>query len=358
MAEKTEQPTPKKLREARKKGNVAFSRDANGVATYIAGVAVLFLIAPGVARLFTSLYTEMIHMMVTAPLSSDSWNGLMKHGLSGGLQIILPFVFSLAVVGLVLGLAQTGMNVSAENMKPKLNKLNPMNRLKQWFSPSGLFEFVKTLLKLFIVFFIGYLVIKSEIFNIIRLVFVQSLEIGPYFQKLSKSLLFRVAMVFAVIGAVDFFFQRKQWKKKLMMTKDEVKREFKESEGDPLIKGQRKQLHMQMISQSVPRAVARADAVTVNPNHLAVVIEYDRETMVAPKVTAKGQEHLARKIIELAKKYNVPIIRDVTLTRALFEVEVDEYIPEELFEAVAEVLLFAWKMREEAERNIHDRNLA
>ena len=355
MAEKTEQPTPKKLREARKKGNVAFSRDANSVATYIAGVVVLFLLAPAIMQLFSSLYREMIAMIATDPMAPDSWTGLMKHGLVGGLMVIAPFAFSLAIFGLALGLAQTGMNVSAENMKPKLNKLNPMNRLKQWFSPRGLFEFIKTLLKLLLVFFIGYLVIRGEIANIIRMVFLQPLEIAPYFQKLSKSILFRIAMVFAVVGAVDFFFQRKQWKKKLMMSKEEVKREFKESEGDPLIKSQRKQLHQQLINQSVPRAVARADVVTVNPTHLAVVLEYNREVMVAPKVTAKGQDHLARKIIELAKKHQVPIVRDITLTRALFEVEVDEYIPPELFEVVAEILLFAWKMREEAEAGVHDR---
>ena len=349
MAEKTEQPTPKKLREARKKGNVAFSRDANGVLTYIVGVALLTILAPRIGRLFAALYRDMVVAAVGAPTEPSAWSNLMHRSLNGGLLIVVIFAFAVAVAGLVLGLAQTQLNVSAENLKPKLNKLNPMKRLKQWFSARGLFEFVKTLFKLFIVFFLGFLVVRAVLGEMLRLHLIKPMETLNWFGKVSTRFLYRVAMVFAVVGAVDFFFQRRQWKKNLMMTKDEVKREFKESEGDPLIKSMRKQVHQQLVSQSVPRAVAAADVVTVNPTHIAVAVQYDRDTMVAPKVTAKGREKMARQIVTLARKYNVPIVRDVELARALYEVELDEYVPEELFEVVAEVLLFAWKMKEQGE---------
>lgn len=355
MAEKTEQPTPKKLREAKKKGNVAFSREANSVVTYVTGVAVLTILAPHIKDLFSSLYKDAMQLIAVDPMAPSSWESLMHRSLTGGLLLISPFLFAIAVSGLVLGLAQTQMNVSAENLKPKLNKLNPMNRLKQWFSAQGLFEFVKTLFKLFIVFFLGYIVVKAVFGEALRLVLVRPPEVLAWLGKISTRFLYRVAMVFAVIGAVDFAFQRRQWKKKLMMSKDEVKREFKESEGDPLIKSMRKQVHQQMVSQSVPHAVSKADVVTVNPTHLAVAVQYDRETMIAPTVVAKGQEKMAKKIVEYAEKYKVPIIRDVELTRALYEVEIDQYIPQEVFEAVAEVLLFAWKMREQGETYLAER---
>ncbi len=346
MAEKTEKPTPKRLREARKKGQVAFSRDAQNVVTYIVGIAVVL----GVMK-------TLLHVFETFFLAIQSYIALDVQTLDDGLpflkkadvEILMRSVFFLApvaLVGLALGLAQTKMNVSFHPLKPDLKKLNPMRKLKQIFSVQGLFEFAKTVLKLGIVLGIGYAVFQGALGEILHLTLLSPLEIGHSLKSILTTFLFRVALIFTAIGFADFLFQRWKWQKDLMMSKHEVKQEFKEEEGDPLIKSQRKSLHRALIFADVRRAVKQADVVTVNPTHLAVALEYDQKSGLAPRVTAKGQEKLAQKIVMFARKFGVPVIRNVELTRALFELELDEHIPPELYEAVAEVLLMAWKIRE------------
>ena len=348
MAEKTEPPSPKKLRDAKKKGDVAFSKDANSVLTYLLGISMIFATAGGIARGFANFYRNIIDMAMTAPLHSPNWSAASGEALRLTFVLIAPVIFAIAGFGLLLSYAQVGVIFTAENMKPKLSKLNPMQQLKGWFSMKGLFEFAKTLLKLGFVFLLGYMSIKGSIVAILRLGFLSTQHVFVQLADIAKDFLFTVGAVFVGLGALDFAFQRWQWKKKLKMSKDEIKREFKEDEGDPQIKGERKQIHMEIINQDVGQAVSKADAVVVNPTHVAVTVQYTKGQMAAPKVTAKGREVLARKIISLAKKKNVPIVRDITLAWALFEVDVDDYVPRELYEAVAEVLMFAWKIRREA----------
>ncbi|HVS01992.1 MAG TPA: EscU/YscU/HrcU family type III secretion system export apparatus switch protein [Thermoanaerobaculia bacterium] len=349
MSNKTEQPTPKKLRDARKKGDVAFSKDANNVLTYLAGIALVFLTAKGIGHALEDYYRELLALAASdGLLDHEAWVEAVRRSLALSFRLLAPVVFPIAGIGLLLAYAQVGVIFTGESMKPKLDKLNPINQLKNIFSTKGLFEFGKTLVKLGMVFLLGWLTVQGSLAVLLRLGFSPTPAVLSQGAGVAKHFLWTVGLVFVGLGGLDFAFQRWQWKKKLMMTKDEVKREYKESEGDPLIKQERRQIHHEIINQDVQQAVVGADAVVVNPTHLAVAVAYKKGQMAAPKVAIKGRERLAKKIVKLARKHDVPIVRDRILARALFEVDVDAYVPQELYEAVAEVLMFAWRLRREA----------
>jgi flagellar biosynthetic protein FlhB len=345
--EKTEEPTPKKLRDARKKGDVATSRDANSALTYLCGIALIFAVGGHIGAGFREFWQETIDLISQESLGPEVWPAAMSRTLTLSFRLLAPIVFPVAAFGVLVSFAQVGVLFSAESMKPSLNKLNPLNQLKNIFSAKGLFEFAKSVLKIACVFLLGYSAVSGSLALLLSLGHLPAESTLLVGSGVARSFLWTVGMVFVGIAALDFGFQRFQWKKKLKMSKDEVKREYKEQEGDPHIKQERKQIHHEIINQDVEKAVGSADAVVVNPTHYAVCVEYKKGQMAAPKVTAKGQELLARRIIKLAKKRDVPIVRDRRLARALFEVDVDNHVPRELYEAVAEVLMFAWKLRRE-----------
>jgi flagellar biosynthetic protein FlhB len=347
MSEKTEEPTPKKLRDARKKGDVAVSRDANSALTYLAGISLIFLAAGAIAAGFRDFWGEIVELISQESIGSDVWPAVLSRTLTLTFRLLAPVVFPIALFGVLVSFGQVGVLFSAESMKPKLSKLNPLNQLKNIFSAKGLFEFAKSVLKIATVFGLGFLAVKGSLSTLLVLGHLPAEATLALGSNVARQFLWMVGIVFVGIAGLDFFFQRFQWKKKLKMSKDEVKREYKEQEGDPHIKQERKQIHHEIVNQDVERAVGTADAVVVNPTHFAVVVEYKKGKMAAPKVTAKGQELLARRIIKMAKKRDVPIVRDRRLARALFEVDVDNHVPRELYDAVAEVLMFAWKLRRE-----------
>lgn len=347
MSEKTEEPTAKKLQDARKKGDVAFSRDASSALTYLAGISLIFLTAGAMAAGFREMWQEAIDLVRQEAFGPDVWAGALRRTLTLTFRLLAPVVFPIALLGLLVGFAQVGVVLSGHSMKPDLKKLNPMNQLKGIFSVKGLFEFAKSLLKILVVFVLGYLAIRGSLALLLAIGYLPAPAMMSEGAGVAKHFLWTVGMAFVGLAGLDFFFQRKQWKKKLMMSKDEVKREYKESEGDPHVKQERKQIHHEIINQDVERAMETADAVVVNPTHLAVAVEYKKGRMGAPKVTAKGQELLAKRIVKIAKRRDVAIVRDRKLARALFEVDVDAHVPRELYEAVAEVLMFAWKLRRE-----------
>jgi type III secretion YscU/HrpY family protein len=347
MSEKTEEPTPKKLQDARKKGDVAFSRDASSALTYLAAISLIFLTAGAIGAGFREIWQETIDLIRQEAYGPEVWGGALRRTITLTFRMLAPVVFPVALLGLLVGFAQVGVVLSGHSMKPDLKKLNPMNQLKGIFSVKGLFEFAKSLLKLLVVFGLGFMVIRGSLGLLLAMGYLPPPVLLSEGAGVARHFLWTVGIVFVGLAGLDFFFQRKQWKKKLMMSKDEVKREYKESEGDPHIKQERKQIHHEIINQDVEQAMSTADAVVVNPTHLAVAVEYKKGRMAAPKVTAKGQELLAKRIVKLAKRREVPILRDRRLARALFEVDVDSHVPRELYEAVAEVLMFAWKLKRE-----------
>jgi type III secretion protein U len=325
------------------------SQEVPAAASFLAGALVLGLWAPRIAAEFRELFSAVTEAAVGLGESSlaDAWRDPARDATFGWLRSVAPVLAGIALAGVGLALAQAGFNLNFSKLAPSLSKLSPSKVLKRWFSLQGVFELLKTVAKLGLVLFIGYWVVKGALVGVLAL---HRAELSGFYGVLatvSRSFAVQVGLAFAVVAAADYYFQWRRWKKGLMMTKDEVKREHKEQEGDPIIKSQRKGLHQELANQQIVGETRVADAVVVNPTHLAVALRYDRETMAAPRVTAKGAEAVARMMLDEARRHDVPVVRDVPLARALFAVEMGRYVPKELYEAVAEVLLFARQLRQE-----------
>jgi type III secretion protein U len=349
MAEKTEEPTPKRLRDAKKKGNIPLSQEVPAAASFLAGALLLGLWAPRIATEFRQLFegtTEAAARLAEGSLA-DAWVDPARDAAFGWLRSVGPVFAGIALAGVGLALAQAGFNLNFSKLAPSLSKLSPSKVLKRWFSLQGVFELLKTVAKLALVLLIGYLVVKGALVGVLALHRAELAGFYGVLASVARSFAVQVGLAFAVVAAADYYFQWRRWKKGLMMTKDEVKREHKEQEGDPIIKSQRKGLHQELANQQIVGETRIADAVVVNPTHLAVALRYDRDNMAAPRVTAKGAEAVARMMLDEARRHDVPVVRDVPLARALFAVEMGRYVPRELYEAVAEVLLFARQLRQE-----------
>ncbi len=345
--EKTEKPTPKRLRDARKKGQVSKSKDLSSSFTFIAGIMVFYLIigdfSGKIMKFFTFIFKRSLHGSVSNDLTFD----VLSRGGSLMFSIVLPIMGGMFVLATFVTYIQVGAVFSMEPLKPQLNKLNPIEGFKNiFFKKKTYINLFKDTFKLFIVAIIFYKVISSS-FRDLLIATNHSLALGIIF---SGKLLYKACMAtgifFVMVGAIDFFIEKKLFLKEMMMTKDEVKREYKQMEGDPTYKAQRKRLHQEILSHNMIEDVKNADVVVVNPTHIAVALKYDREKMNAPRVSAKGNNIMAEKIIEVAKQYNIPIMRNVPLAHSLNELEIGDEIPEELYEAVAEVLTWVYKMRE------------
>jgi flagellar biosynthesis protein FlhB len=349
MAEKTEQPTAKRLRDARKKGNIALSREVPAAASFLAGVVILGLWVPRIAVEFRRLFegaTEAAARVGEASLT-EAWMEPARDAALGWMRAVGPVLVVIALASVGLALAQAGFNFTPSRLAPALQNMSPRKVLKRWFSLQGVFELLKTVAKLGLVLLIGYGVVKGALVGILGLHRVDASGFGSALTGVARSFVVQIGLVFAAVAGTDYFFQWRRWRKGLMMTKDEVKRELKEQEGDPIIKGQRKALHREMANQQILAETRGADALVVNPTHLAVALRYDRETMAAPRVTARGADAVARLMREEARRHDVPVVRDVPLARALFAVQMGRYVPRDLFEAVAEVLLFAHQLRQD-----------
>ncbi len=346
--EKTEPPTPKRLNEARKKGQVFKSNDLTQ--------AFLFLTAAGVLSAGGSTYvTELRQLMadffqplvLSGNLPAEEMLRRTGHGFSKFLLLTAPLLGALFIVSGAAGFMQVKALFAPEVLKPKLDKMNPLKGFQNLFFKARTYlELFKNLVKFAVVLYLVYRAIMAALPDVVLAMRLRLDQVGMLASDLMFNLLYTVGAAFIVLGAVDFMLQKKQYMKGMMMSKYEVEKEYKESEGDPHIKHMRKQIHEEMAAHGMTDSVPKADAIVVNPTHLAVAIKYDERTMNAPKVTAKGQESMAERIIELAKKHRVPVVRNVGLAQSLFEIEVGRDIPEDLYEAVAEVLNWVYQMAE------------
>jgi len=344
--EKTEPPTPKRLREARKKGQVSKSNDLTQ--------AFLFLTAAGVLSVGGGAYVAELRELMGDFFRPELLHGEMRHDemlhLTGYawarfLLLSAPLLGALFVVSAAVNFLQVNVLFAPEVIKPKLDKLNPLKGFQNIFLKARTYlDLVKNLIKLAVIGFLAYHTIEGSLRDVVlsaRASVPQSAEMAA---ELLFRLLFRIGGVFLVIGAVDYMLQKKQYLKGLKMSKYEVQKEYKEEEGDPHVKHMRKQLHEELLAEGMMENVPKAQVVVVNPTHLAIAVRYEENTMNAPQVTAKGQVLMAQKIVELAKRHRVPILRNVTLAHSLFELEVGREIPEDLYEAVAEVLNWVYQL--------------
>lgn len=345
--EKTEEATPKKLRDARRKGQVAKSQDLN--------TAVLLIVAFGVLAFSASFISlQLREFMQTSFLQSTQLNlttsisnRVLLDALMVMLTILAPFLTVMFISALAIGFFQVGPLFTGHPLMPQLQRLNPITGFKnKFFSIKPYIELAKNTIKIIIVGILIYFIIKGALREIISTAATPLFKSVELVGQLLFKIIVQVSIAFVIIAIADFFFQRYQHKKELRMSKYEVKKEYKEQEGDPTHKAVRKRLHQEIAMYDMIQSVRKADVVIINPVHVAVAIQYDPKNMNAPQVIAKGERLIAEKIKEIAKEYKIPIMRNVPLAHSLMELEIGEEIPEKLYEAVAEVLNFVYKLAE------------
>ena len=348
--EKTEDATPKRLREARKKGQVSKSKDLTTVMILIVTFGTIAFTANYMMGELGGFLTYALTVPKdVASVFDGHMANLWKTGSLVFVRSISPILAAAFIAALLANFLQVGALFSMEPLKPQLKKLNAIEGLKNMLKMRTFIELGKNVIKITAILVLAYVSITRYLTPFLLTTSVpihEGIKIGGlilfYFLML-------VMIIFILVAIADVMLMNKEYKKNLKMTKDEVKREYKEDEGDPLIKGQRKQLHQEMAMSDVAQQVSKSDVVVTNPTHLAVAIKYSTEEMTAPQIMAKGQRLYAQMIRDMADEYEIPIVRNVPLAWALIELEIGDEVPETLYQAVAEILAFVYRMKAERE---------
>ncbi len=343
--EKTEEPTSKRLREARKKGQVAKSKDLNTVVIMIAAVTGIFVTSGFISEQIQFAMQHTFSMVAKPSLSIQDMVEVASVNFYQYIKCILPILGIVTVAALTVGFLQIGPVFSMDPLTPQMKRLNAIENAKNMFKATTFIELIKNIAKLTIIFLLAYWVLKGNL-NVI----LQTIDLGlADFIKVTATVILkfivRVLGCFIVIAVIDFFVQRHQYIKQMRMSKEEVKREYKQDEGDPHIKSQRRHLHQELAMSDTRQAVGASDVIVTNPTELAIAIKYDDKEMMAPQIMAKGQRLFAQMIREVAGELNVPIVRNIPLAWALIELEVGDEIPEELYQAIAELLIIVYRMK-------------
>ncbi len=356
--EKTEEPTAKRKEDTRKKGQVAKSQELYNAVSLITVFLVLKIYGQNLGKSFLNIfhwvYEALIPTMirpVNGDLSSHDFHLLIVKILVRFLIMLLPILLVSFVVAFVVNLAQVGWKVTWEPMKPKLNKISPLSGFKRFFSPQKLVDLLKAVLKILVISLVCYSFLRDKIGAILVM---QDFSINAAVTYTASTLInlgLRIGLVYLVIGFADFAYTRWKHHRDIKMTKQEVKDEMKDIEGNPEIKSKIRQKMMQASRSRMMQAVPEADVVITNPTHYAVALKYDAQIASAPIVVAKGQDYLAQKIKELARENDVEIVENKPLARMLYaNVELDAQVPPELYQSVAEVLAFVYNLKKNKEK--------
>lgn len=344
--DKTEEATPHKLSEAKKKGQVAKSKDVSLAFTLLASTLTLTLLG-GYA--FNSFKADLINFIGNSLNMSLSYNNLQNIAITVVLRLgmdILPFVLPIMIIGILSNFLQTGFIFTQETLKPDLKKLNPISGFKKIFSMRTVVELLKDIIIVIVVGYIGYSYIKNNYIDILNSGNLKFDALAGYFGKLTTGVFFKITIVMIAIALTDFLFQRFQFKKDMRMSKQEVKEEFKQEEGDPTVKNKRRQKQRELAMRRMMQQIPKATVVVTNPTHIAVALMYNEGENNAPVVVAKGADYVAIKIKEKAKENNVPVIENKPLARLIYEqVEIDSEIPNDMYQAVAEILALVFKIK-------------
>ena len=351
MSEKTEQPSPKRLRKARQDGDVAKSAEFTGVAVMLAALGAITASAESIAVQLMAAMRRSIALATTPGVGrAEIVGGYLMESLNGLMLMIAPLLGAVFAISALISYVQIGAIFTIKPLTPDANKLNAINGLKNMVNKDKVVDLVKNLLKLSLMFAIGYSLLMDALPQLAPTPRASLPRAFVVFNTAAFDTAKNLVGALVFFGVADLFWTRHKWTKKHMMSKDEVTREYKESEGDPMIKSKRKQLHQEMMNEASMGQVKKADAVVVNPTHVAAAISYVPGEMMAPEVIVSGRGDRAKAIKDLARKHDVPIVKQVALARALVEVDSGDPIPEELYGATAEVLRFVYTLRAEREQ--------
>ncbi|MGE5473467.1 MAG: flagellar biosynthesis protein FlhB [Ignavibacteriales bacterium] len=346
--EKTEKATPKKRQDARQKGQVFKSKEINSAVLLLAMFLTLKYSCPMIyEELFK--YTQAIfneYMKRDIAEVSTLMNFLL-YTLTVFGKVMLPILLVSVLAGLISGYAQVGFLFTLEPLRIKLEKLNPITGIKNMFSRKSLVELVKSFIKISVSFYVAYLYLKGEAQNVSKLVDMDVINIVVYIGNVAINVSIGIIVILIILAVFDYIFEWWDYERNLRMSKHELKEEYKQTEGNPLIKSKIKQKQRQLSASRMMKEIPKADVVITNPTHFAVAIKYEPEKSAAPVVLAKGQDYLALRIKEVAKENRVEIVENKPLARTLYStVEIGEAIPEELYQAVAEVLAFVYSLKD------------
>ncbi|RUS46501.1 flagellar biosynthesis protein FlhB [Cohnella sp. AR92] len=344
--EKTEKATPKKREDARKKGQVAHSQEIGSSLQLIVSVSILMVLGSFFWDRILAMFSDTLLHRLPMDVTKGNVMDMFKRYALQMLLFLSPIFIGAIIVALASSYFQVGWLFTLEPMKFKLTSLNPISGFKRIFSSRALVELGKSILKLLAISIIVYLVLWSERDSVMALAHVPIIDIFAYAGSLVTRLGLMVAVLLFILAIGDFYYQKYSYEKSLKMSKQDIKDEYKNAEGDPKIKGKIRERQRRMAIMRMMQEVPNADVIITNPTHFAVAIKYDSTNMDAPKVIAKGQDYLALRIREIAKANEVIIMENKPLARALYErTEVGETIPADLFQAVAEILAYIYRLK-------------
>jgi flagellar biosynthetic protein FlhB len=340
-ASRTEEPTPRKLERAREHGDVAKTQDLASLLS-LAAVAGVIAISGG---MFARNLAEALIPFLAHPddmiLEGGGGIDVARHAVMAGAPILVIVMLSAAAAGVAGNLIQTGFLFTPSKLSPDFSKVSPMAGFKRIFSVDGLAQFLKSLAKVFATGAIAWWVLKPHVNDLANLAELEPAGMLPFLADVLRRLMFSILALLLVVAGADWFWQRQRFMARMRMTKEEVKEDHRQSEGDPHVKAKQKQKRAEAARRRMMQAVPKATVVIMNPTHYAVALKYEQGEDAAPLCVAKGLDSLALKIRKVAEEAGVPVIEDPPLARALYAaVEVDDMIPTAHYEAVAKVIGF------------------
>lgn len=344
--EKTEQPTPKRRDEARKKGNVGRSQEVVSSFVLLAALGTLWLSCPWMFREMVTMLREVFQNMGTYGLIPSSVERLFWLVFRQILLMLSPVFLAVLLAGVAANLAQVGFLITGETLTPNFSRLDPIAGMKRFLSLRSLVELVKSVLKMGLIGAISLGLLYRSAGEIPPLIQAGIGDILGFIGDKSLRITFYACLAMMFLAAMDYAFQRWQHEKDLRMSHREIKDEYKQQEGDPQIKSRIRSMRMEMARRRMMAAVPHADVVITNPTHLAVALSYEAGKMPAPRLVAKGQGLIAERIREVAREHRVPVVEDKPLARTLYKtVSIGDTVPPELYKAVAEILAYVYRLR-------------
>mgnify|MGYP003967446933 FL=1 len=349
--EKTEAPSQKRREDARKEGQVAFSKEVSSCA--LLGGFLLLLYFSG--NIMLQAYKDVLIYAFTnldwPQFTIPNLQNFLDVFLTKGAVIVAPFFGVSIVVGVLSSVIQVGVNLTLKPLIPKFEKISPLKGIGRLFSKQAFNELVKTIFKMCIIGYIGYYTYVENIEQMVALINTNPQSLATNAASIIAIFIFRLFLALLVMAVFDYMFQRWDLEQKLKMSKQEMKEELKQSEGDPALKARIRQIQQQLSQARMMQEVPGADVVISNPTHFAIALQYDREIMRAPRVIAKGADHIALRIIEIAGENDIIVYRNPPVARGMyFQVEIGDEVPEDFYKAVAEILAFVYKTKKKLKK--------
>ncbi|MEW6056950.1 MAG: flagellar biosynthesis protein FlhB [Bdellovibrionota bacterium] len=351
----TEEPSQHRIDELRSKGQVAQSRDLTGSIALLGVMGMLYFISAKFVSNYSELLKEIFTKDLVSQVDAENWRSFIEVSAKCGrllVMTVLPIGLASMVLGVVTSIAQVGFLISTEALSPDFQRVNPISGFGRIFSLKSLVEGFKTLLKFVVVVGAVYAVLKSELFIVPGIVGLGTKQILSYFGTTTARVFGVVGMMLLAVSGFDYWIQWRRFRLQAMMTKQEAKQDMKEREGDPQVRARIRAIQREAARKRMMKAIPKADVIVTNPTHIAVAIQYDPSSGYAPKVVAKGADFLAERIKKIGREHGVPTVENKPLARTLYRyVKVGQMIPRSLYQAVAEILAYVYKIKGKSLRN-------